>query len=149
MPNLNHDAQHPSDILGRPIAEGDIVAWGTNYGRSAALSISKITKIRFTKRENSKNKEVPQFMAEDYQLYLQPIKTTGGSPDMKNKHSGATASQWTVERWVKEGELDWQGNLVTADDWEYKSVRVSLVKNIIKLEMTEQEARDAAANSTD
>lgn len=139
MPNLQHDPQNPSDLLGRPIAAGDIVAWGTNYGHSAAIAVCKIARIRFTKSVNYKNKEVPQWQADDYQLYLQIIKSTGGTPRMKNKVTGKFEEDYVINRMVKEGATFW-------DEWEYTTNRVTLVKNVVKLDMTEQEARDAAVD---
>lgn len=144
MPNLQHDPQNPCDLLGHSIAVGDVVAWATTFGRSPAMSVSKITKIRFIKKVGGKNKEVPQFAAEDYQLYLQPIKTTGMSHDMQNKRSRAVVNHWVYRSWIKDGQIQ-AGN----DEWEPKSSMIQLVKNIVKLNMTEQEAQDAAASYPD
>lgn len=81
MPNLAHDAQNPTDLLDHPIAAGDTVAWGTTWGRSPALCIARIEKIRFIKKScretDYKNVEVEQQFADDYQLVLRPIKSTG------------------------------------------------------------------------
>lgn len=81
MPNLDHDPRNPTDLLDRPIAVGDIVAWGTTYGRSAALAVCRIEKIRFVKNPCAetgwKRREVPQHEADDYTLLLDVIKTTG------------------------------------------------------------------------
>lgn len=106
MPNLDHDPRNPTDLLGRSIAVGDIVAWGTTWGRSAAVAVCRIEKIRFIKkacRETDwKNREVDQSIADDYTLLLDMIKTTGW------ESSGANGTS------------------------KFKSVK--LVKNIVKLE---------------
>lgn len=81
MPNLQHDAKNPTDLLGRPITNGDIVAWGTTFSRSPAICVARIAKIRFIQKacsENSyKTTEVAQQFADDYQLQLVPIISTG------------------------------------------------------------------------
>jgi hypothetical protein len=77
MPNLEYDPQNPSDIFDRPIKVGDIVAWGTTWGRSPALCVARIERINFTREEGYKNVKCDQAMAERYTLTLRPIVTTG------------------------------------------------------------------------
>lgn len=124
MPNLEHDPQNPSDLLGQPIAEGDIVAWGTTYGRSPALCVARIEKIRFIRKSGSwngwnGNKEVPQAHADDYTLSLRPLKSTG---DVAWVHKG-TGEPWYVFR---DGPID-----LARVEAKLKSVKH--VKNIVKL----------------
>ena len=124
MPNLEHDPQNPSDLLGHPIAEGDIVAWGTTYGRSPALCVARIEKIRFIRKSGrwngyNGNKEVPQAQADDYTLRLRPIKSTGRVTFVR-KDSGAP---WYVHR---DGPFD-------PEYGEAKAVTAKLVKNIVRL----------------
>lgn len=98
MPNLEHDPQNPTDLLDRPIAPGDIVAWGTTYGKSAALCIARIVRIRFIKtscREtNYTNVEVDQIHADDYQLVLEPLKSTGRVTWIDSQDP--TRSSWSI-----------------------------------------------------
>lgn len=81
MPNLTHDPMNPTDLMDRPIHVGDIVAWGTTYGRSPAVAVARIKKIRFVKNACSdtgwKRREVPQHLADDYTLQLEIIRSTG------------------------------------------------------------------------
>jgi hypothetical protein len=55
VPNLDYDPRNPSDLLGRPIKPGDIVAWGTTYGRfvwdKAAGKIVEPLKLLWACRE--------------------------------------------------------------------------------------------------
>ena len=88
MPNLDHDPQNPTDLMGRPIAPGDTVVWGTTYGRSAAVAVCRIEKIRFVKNPCEetgwKRREVAQQDADDYTLLLDVIKTTGSKSYSRN-----------------------------------------------------------------
>jgi hypothetical protein len=88
MPNLDHDPRNPTDLMDRPIKEGDIVAWGTTYGRSPAVAVCRINKIRYVKNScaetNWKRIEVPQDVADDYTLQLEVIKTTGYGSSGRN-----------------------------------------------------------------
>jgi hypothetical protein len=79
MPNLDHDPQNPTDLLDRPIAVGDIVAWGTTYGKSPAVAVCRIEKIRFFYKPDpwGPTIECDQAAALDYQLVVKLIKTTG------------------------------------------------------------------------
>jgi len=113
MPNLDHDPQNPTDLLGQPIAEGDIVAWGTTFGRSAALCVAEIEKIRFTRKVNYENAECAQADAEDYQLRLRPIKSTGSVTGSKFHHVRDGVSYH--EPIIPKGKL------------------ITLVKNVVKL----------------
>lgn len=56
------------------------MAWGTTWGRSPALCIAKIAKIRYFTRHGSSygsTKECDRARAEGYHLVLEPIKSTG------------------------------------------------------------------------
>src|SRR5436305_1632753 len=79
MPNLGYDPRDPRDLLGQRIAPGDVVAWGTTYGRSAALCIALIEKIRYTQTAapGAPLRECSQNVADDYKLVLKPLKSTG------------------------------------------------------------------------
>ncbi len=124
MPNLSSDPQNPSDLLGQPIAVGDIVAWGTTYGRSAAICVAEIVKIRFIRKSGewnsyNGNKEVDQAQADAYTLQLRPIKSTGSVTWLDN----ATGKEL----------YDWRPDFNPAQAVaKIKSVRH--VKNIVKLD---------------
>jgi hypothetical protein len=123
MPNLDHDPQNPTDLLGRPLAAGDIVAWGTTWGRSAALCVAEVEKIRFIAKDpgswSGHNVEVPQHLAEDYQLILRPIKSTGSVTLIK-----------------PDGEeyLEYRDGPTPPPGTKGKAKNVKLVKNVVKLE---------------
>lgn len=125
MPNLDYDPQNPTDLLGQPIAEGDYVAWGSTWGRSPALCVAVIEKIRFTREDPRPGRygkiEVPQDQAESYTLRLRPIRTTGW----------ATWIDTTGEKlWVRDDDEV----LLDPDRYEAKSKTVQLVKNVVKLD---------------
>ena len=126
MPNLNYDPQNPTDLLDRPIAEGDVVAWGTTYGRSAALAVCVIEKIRFYRTVNSgaystKRVTCPQGAAEGYTLRLRPIKSTGRVTDEEYVPGGIIDPETGERKFFR--KLD-----------KAKSKTVLLVKNVVKLE---------------
>lgn len=127
MPNLDldYDPKNPSDLLGRPITEGDVVAWGTTWGQSAALCIAVIDKIKFTKEVPSgaystKRKECPPHEAEKYTLRLRPLKTTG-DVTWVNKLTGET--RWSIH----DGD--------NPDNYVAKVKIVQHVKNVVKLDI--------------
>jgi hypothetical protein len=123
VPNLQHDPQNPSDLLGQPIAVGDVVAWGTVWGRSPALCVARIEKIRFVTKNGDKfdkNVECSQQAAEDYQLVLRPIKSTG---DVTWIDSLGEKS------WVRQEDVD-----ANPDRYEAKTKTIHHVKNIVKLD---------------
>lgn len=123
MPNLQHDPQNPTDLLDQPIAAGDVVAWGTVYGRSPAICVARIEKIRFiTKHGKSygSNVECAQHLAEDYQLVLRPIKSTG---DVTWIDSLGEKS------WVLQSDVDADPDRYTA-----KTKTIHHVKNIVKID---------------
>jgi hypothetical protein len=125
MPNLDHDPQNPTDLMGRPIKPGDVVAWGTTYGRSAALAVCVIEKIRFITKENGeswgKNIEVEQWQATDYQLILRPIKSTGSVDDKEYVPDGFVDPDTGETRYFRKRD-------------KAKTKTVQLVKNVVKLE---------------
>lgn len=126
MPNLDHDPQNPTDLLDRPIKVGDIVAWGTTWGRSPAVAVARIHKIRFIAKDNGKswgkNIEVPQKMAEDYQLVLEVIKSTG---------SVSYPTQYHPNGYTRpDGSIGYFEQL--SDKPKLKTIQ--LVKNVVKLE---------------
>jgi hypothetical protein len=125
MPNLEHDPQNPTDLLGRPIHEGNIVAWGTTFGKSAALCIAVIEQIRFTREDPTSSWKPPivceQKDATDYKLRLVPIKSTGWT----------TETEWDpVEK--KHVPLP-----------KPKSKLITHVKNVVLLEPMDLEDRPA------
>ncbi len=126
MPNLEADPQNPSDLLGQPIAVGDIVAWGTNFDKSAALCVAEIEGIQFKRRSGewngyNGNKIVPQADAEFYTLRLRPIKSTG-SVTWINKETGK-------EAWWPSNDPNFDWSMVEA-----KIKTIQHVKNIVKLD---------------
>lgn len=117
MPNLDYDPKNPTDLMGRTIADGDIVAWGTTWGRSPAVCVAEIDKILFKRKAigcgpwgGDKWEECAQQDAEKYQLRLRPIKTTG---DMSYE-SG-----------------HWRGP--ASDQDRPKTKTIHLVQNVVKL----------------
>lgn len=117
MPNLGYDPKNPTDLLDRPIAVGDIVAWGTTYGRSPAVCVARIDDIVFAFQPQPYGDWIKcsQAQAQKYTLRLKPLKSTGSV---------------TTQEFVK-----------TPSGWEYvpipggaKVKTVHLVKNIVKLE---------------
>lgn len=124
MPNLQHDPQNPSDLLGQPIAEGDVVAWGTVWGRSPALCVATIEKIRFIQKPQygGKSVEVAQPLANDYQLVLRPIKSTGDV---------TWIDKLGEKSYVRQADVD-------ADPGRYdaKLKTIQHVKNIVKIDPT-------------
>lgn len=122
MPNLNYDPQNPTDLLGRPISEGDYVAWGTTYGRSPAVAVCKITKIRFFAEQGyGKRVECPQQFATGYTLRLLPIKSTGSVSKNTEYVSGGFKEP--------DGSISYFRDLGGV-----KEKTVQLVKNVVKLE---------------
>lgn len=136
MPDLGYDPKNPADLLGQPIKPGDIVAWGTNYGRSAAICICVIDKIRFAKDADTGNwrvrtVECERHEATKYTLRLRPLKGTN-SPSWIDTSTGD-------EKWS-----------VSADEiqrypgrYKGKTVTVQLVKNVVKLNVTEEDVMDS------
>lgn len=138
MPNLDHDPKNPTDLLDRPIRAGDYVAWGTTYDRSPAVAVCRIDKIRFIRKlpgagryGADKNVECEQYEAEDYQLRLEVLKTTGYV-----SHNDV---------WRPNGYIDpATGDLARYQDGSIKKVErlsdkpklktVHLVKNVVLLE---------------
>jgi len=119
MPNLSYDPQNPSDLMDRPIAEGDIVAWGTTYGRSPAVCVARVERIRyFMKNPNGygKNIDCLRHQADGYQLVLEPIKSTGSVTNSAFKKDPLTG-KWTHVPLSKP-----------------KTKTIHLVKNVVKLE---------------
>lgn len=128
MPNLGHDPKNPTDLLERPIKPGDIVAWGTTYGRSAALAVCRIERIRFIKPRygtHGENVECPQDEATDYQLVLRPIKSTGFITDTEPVHvpEGYT--------YVRPDGTSFTSHWRTVPLDKPKTKNVKLVKNVV------------------
>lgn len=122
MPNLDHDPQNPTDLLDRPIAAGDIVAWGTVWGKSPALCVAKIERIRFIRKDNSYGKaiEVEQAMATDYQLVLRPIKSTGDV---------TWVDKTGQDKYVRQSDVD-----ADPTRYEAKTKTIQHVKNVVLLQ---------------
>lgn len=131
---IGYDPQNPTDLLDRPIAEGDIVAWGTNYGRSPAVCVARIEKISFRADDPSGRKssiEVPRQFATRYTLQLQPLKSTGGTSIPQRYHpNGYTDPQTGMLARNANGTISHFEAL--SDKPKLKTVH--LVKNVVKLE---------------
>lgn len=101
MPNLDYDPRNPSDLLGRRVKPGDLVAWGTTYGRSAALCVGRIERFNFTRlKPEYKTRSLSnsgydgysadcyepadQATADRYTITLEPIKSTGSTTFLKD-----------------------------------------------------------------
>ena len=90
MPHFDKDPHNPTDVIGRPIAEGDFIAYPTMWGSSAQIRIARIEKIRFKKNKikfdyqgkpyESKYdfEDCPRHQAVKYTLYVQPIEKKDG-----------------------------------------------------------------------
>lgn len=129
MPNLDYDPQNPTDLLDRPIAEGDYVAWGTTFGRSPAVAVCQIEEIRFLMKNpdypvDSSKEFIPcqQHQAEKYQLRLLPIKSTG-SVNMTGRYVPGGFPDPDTGKTIYFEKLD-RPALKT----------IHLVKNVVKLE---------------
>lgn len=139
MPNLQADPQNPTDLLGRPIKVGDVVGWGTTYGKSAALCIATIEKIRFIRAGYGKNKEVPQAQADGYQLQLRPIQTTGG---VSRVHKDTGAGEYLIgPPYGRHPDYD------IPHMWVFKTKTIHHVKNVVLLGITQEEAEALAHGS--
>lgn len=125
MPNLDYDPRNPSDLLDRPIKPGDIVAWGTTYGRSAALCVGRIERFNFSclkpEYQGRRNSPYPgtgygaycyekceQKDADRYTITLEPIKTTGDITWIKQEdgkdyrdYRDGPESNWTLKAKLK------------------------------------------------
>lgn len=120
----------PTDLLGRRIREGDIVAWGTTFCNAPALCVAKIEKIRYRR----KNPQYPMISskemidtvrgaADEYQLILRPIVSTGDITwyDLHNDRE--------ITYWLKE-----EDRLKDTYRYEAKLKTIKNVKNVVKLE---------------
>jgi hypothetical protein len=123
--SLDYDPKNPTDLMGRPIAVGDIVVRG---GSSAVIMVAEIVRIRFLWQPPGtyKNAECAQHLAESYQLYLRCIKTAGAMPSVQHRATGET--YYSLKDALSLNPSD------TKDDYEYRTIRLLLVKNVVKLE---------------
>lgn len=125
IPNLDYDPNMPTDLLGRRIHEGDIVAWGTTYGKSPALCVAKIEKIRYRRKNLTRDAMIDTVRgaADEYQLILRPIVSTGDITwyDLQNDRA--------ITYWLKEEE-----RLKDPYRYEAKTKIIKHVKNVVKLE---------------
>lgn len=134
MPNLEKDPRNPTDLLGQPIADGDIVAWGTNFNQSAAICVAVIEKIQFTRPKvpgssYSGNEKCERHQAEDYYLRLRPLH---GTNSVTWIYAPTGQDEWRVRRDpVVPDRRD------APEQYIAKTVTVKLVKNVIKLDLTE------------
>lgn len=123
MPNIDYDPRNPTDLLGRPIAPGDMVAWGTTYGRSPAVCVAQIERINFTQKvpgEYGKYVKCDRSVADRYTLTLQPLKSTGHVNDTE---------------YVSGGFIDENGNTSYFRRMAKPKLKtVQIVKNVVKLE---------------
>lgn len=131
MPNLDHNPKNPCDLLDRPIREGDIVAWGTTYGRSPAVAVCRIDKIRYVRKVNYKNVECSQWEAEDYTLRLEVLKSTGSVTynDVYEPNGWIDPATGQLARYPNGGISKFRR---LSDKPKLKTIH--LVKNIVKLE---------------
>lgn len=112
------------------MSEGDVVAWGTTWGRSPALCVARIAKIRyFTRfgRSYGTTKECDRDQAEGYNLVLEPLKSTGSitlikaDGDSYYEHrdgprrpdDGVTAKRKTIQHVKNVVKLDVQPDDIT------------------------------------
>lgn len=119
MPNLSHDPKNPSDLLGRPIKAGDVVVWATQFGRSPAIAVCVIDRIRFTRPSTGGNwrvvnEECEQWQAEDYQLYMHQIKSTSYSGQADTDFNG----HWKISPDARPNRVQLVKNVVKLEDWD-------------------------------
>jgi hypothetical protein len=149
LPNLTHDSQNVTDLLGQPLADGDVVAWGTTFAKSAALCVAELVRIRFIAPDPTgrrRNIEVPQLAAEDYQFVLRPIKSTGSTTrrhrDTDAQETGRGPDYVPYTHYPNSGGY---GRHVDYDDptkWTWKTKTIQHVKNVVKLSLTVKEAEE-------
>ena len=100
------------------------MAWGTNYGRSAALCIAVIEKIRYHAENPDGYGPLVEVddpaLASGYKLVLRPIKSTGRVSYID-----------TVT-----GSREWRQNVIERDPDRYRAdtKMVTHVKNVVKLD---------------
>lgn len=128
MPNLKYDPQNPTDLLDQPIEPGDIVAWGTTFGRSPAVCVAVIEDIVFKRQVGYKNVKCPRQVAEKYTLRLRPLKTTGDITYI-NRATG-------MEHWsLRDGD--------DPADFTTKTKTVQVVRNVVKLTDSSRQLAEA------
>lgn len=135
MPNLDYDPKNPTDLLDRPIKVGDIVAWGTTFGRSAAVCVARIDDILFKHLELGSYdtwEKCDQHEAEKYTLRLAPLKSTGSTTIPQKYHPNGYIDPATGQLAVnaRSGGISHFEQL--SDKPKVKTVH--LVKNVVKLE---------------
>lgn len=134
MPNLGYDPKNPTDLLDRPIAVDDIVAWGTTYGRSPAVCVARIAAINFSRERPGSYREYEpctQAEADKYTLRLEPLKSTGSTTIPQRYHpNGYIDPETGLQARRADGGLSHFEKL--SDKPKLKTVH--LVKNVVKLE---------------
>lgn len=126
----NKDAKNPTDLLDRPIQEGDYVVWPTSAGRAVGISVGVIEKINF----KSGDGKCPQHAATSYTVRVKPLK------------AGAKYHYTRQEEYVPAGFLGKDGKRHYFRDIGagVKPVTVQKVNNIVKLETPTQVEDDYA-----
>ena len=117
MPMDRKDPQHPTDILDRPIKEGDFVIYPISLGRTPGLAIGPIIEIVFKKYDNDKYKDVKcaQNEAEKYSLRIKSYKRAG----------------FETTNWEPMTKGDWNGPV------EPKEQKASTILNVENVFLTE------------
>jgi hypothetical protein len=96
------DPSNPTDILDRPIAAGDYVAFPTMSGRSARLTVGQITKINYNReikipgRYGTQKAPCAPQVAEWYTVQIQPMVTT--SYYWTGRHEGEAPRPVTIQK---------------------------------------------------
>lgn len=139
----NKDPKNPTDILGRPIAEGDVVAWAVTQGRSAELAICVIEKINFTRKNLAGGAQwrntyikCEQWQADRYTLRLRPLERTGYCT-FRTRDEGFSEYQVQNKTGIKGDRYlrpeAYVGDVSTAQK----------IDHVIKLELSEDDVYDA------
>lgn len=134
MPNLDYDPKNPCDLLDRPVAVGDIVAWGTTYGRSPAVCVAQIEDIVFARLKPgaySDYERCEQKDAEKYTLRLLPLKSTGSTSIPTRYHPNGYNDPYTGQPVLL---ADGRPSHFEPLSDKPKVKTVHLVRNIVKLE---------------
>ena|SRR5688572_12969551 len=112
--HYTNDPKNPTDLLGRPIAVGDLVAAAVMSYKASSMLVGKIEKINFKRRDPTQKYgrsfiPCPQQQAEKYTLVIEVFQTSAYRRDQR------TATLQNVDNLVKLETPGWGmiDNLVT------------------------------------
>lgn len=113
------DPSRPTDILNRPLAEGDRIAYATSYHRGARLSVGEITRIRFLRKALAGYNEWEECAPADAERY-----TITARPEVWN------GMRYSAQ--VYDGDAP-VGQRFTEDKTRARPSPINKVENIIKV----------------